>query len=176
MFRRIVLAVTLLLAISAATAPMGPRALPVHAAPVAAPSAHPAAFLDKTRVILHLAVAYGVFHHWIYKPFKAGDLNTSHKIKLVKAGLALLFAVHEVKKAIDITSHSNDGTLKKLNSVLTGLSDKFTSVGNLFHKDPSSLTDDQVAHSIDDLNTGVDASNKILNVPDAPVSKLGDFS
>ena len=49
----------------------------VHAAPAAATmastAAHPAAFFDKTRVIIHLAIAYGVFHHWVYKPFKAGD-------------------------------------------------------------------------------------------------------
>lgn len=176
MVRRLLLAVVLLLAVAVSTAPATPLAAPVHAAPAAAPAAHPAAFFDKTRVVIHLAIAYGVFHHWVWKPFKAGDLSVSHKIALVKAGLALLFAVHEIHKALDITSHSNSDTLKKLNSVLVGLETKFTNIGNLFHKSPNDLTDTTVSKSVNDLNSGVDASNKIVNAPDAPIGSLGNFS
>jgi hypothetical protein len=175
MFRRLLLALVLLLALALAGTPATQLAAPVHAAPAAAPSAQHQAFFDKTRVVVHLAIAYGVFHHWVWKPFRAGDLNMHHKIQLIKAGLALLFAVHEIHKALDITSHSNSNTLKKLNSVLVGLETKFTSVGTLFHQAPNGLTDTQVSSSINQLNSGVDSSNSILHAPDAPISQLGNF-
>ena len=171
MIRKLILAVCLLLVVVGATGPTASLVYPAHAAP----AAQHANLFDKTRVVVHLAIAYGVFHHWVYKPFKAGDLNVSHKVNLVKAGLALLFAVHEIKKALAITSQSNSGTLKALNTVLVGLQTKFTNIGNLFHQAPSGITDTQVASSVNDLNSNVDASNKLVNAPDAPMSLLGKF-
>jgi len=175
MFRRLLLATVLTLALALTAVPTTPLTSPVHAAPAAAPAAQHQAFFDKTRVVLHLAIAYGVFHHWVWKPFRAGDLTLNHKIQLVKAGLALLFAVHEIHKAIDITSHSHSGTLKKLNGVLVGLENRFTSVGNLFRQAPSNLTGSEVNSSINQLNNGVNASNSILRAPDAPIGQLGNF-
>ncbi len=176
MFRRLLLAVVLLIAVMGTTAPAAHVATPVHAAPAAIHAGHAAAFFDKTRVVVHLAIAYGVFHHWIWKPYKAGNLNLNHKVALIKAGLALLFAVHEIHKALDITKKSNSGTLKHLNGLLVGLEAKFSKVGDLFHKAPADLTDAQIGSSITDLNSGVDASNKVLNAPDAPIGALGNFS
>jgi len=180
MFRRYLLGLILCLTLTTAcTAPM--ISPPAHAAAaqiihVDGPAAHPAAFLDKTRVVLHLAVAYGVFHHWVYKPFRAGDISIHHPVKLVKAGLALLFAVHEIKVAYGITSTSSSPTLRKLNSVLSLSIKKFTSIGDRFHKDPASLTSNVVSGNINDLNNQVNQSNAIMSVPDAPVSQLGTFS
>ena len=105
-----------------------------------------------------------MFHHWVYKPFRAGDLGIHHPIELIKAGAALLFAVHEIRKAIDITSHSNWDTLKAVNGAITGLADKFANIGTLFQKNTSSLTDAQVSSSLNDLNSGVDNTTKLLPV------------
>jgi hypothetical protein len=58
----------------------------------------------KTKFLLHAGLAFGAFHHFIYKPFKAGQLTGgglfSHKLTKVEAGLAGLFAYHEVKLAL----------------------------------------------------------------------------
>ncbi|MBV8993762.1 MAG: hypothetical protein JO287_08680 [Pseudonocardiales bacterium] len=52
---------------------------------------------DKTKFVLHAGLAFGAFHHFIYAPYKAG---TRHGVgALVKAGLAGLFTVHELKLA-----------------------------------------------------------------------------
>ncbi len=53
--------------------------------------------LAKTKFVLHAGLAFGAFHHFIYKPFKAGGL---HGFGLIKAGLAGLFAYHEIKLAL----------------------------------------------------------------------------
>ena len=163
-------------------AALGPAGSPsVRASAVQAPrmsqmAAHPAGFLDKTRVVLHLAVAYGVFHHWVYQPFRAGQISIHHPIKLVKAGLALLFAVHEMRKAYDIAKGSSSPTLHKLSGALSGSISKFQSVGVMLHKPSSSLTDGTVASSVNDLNSQVNHSNSIMSVPDAPVGQLGSAS
>jgi hypothetical protein len=52
---------------------------------------------DKTKFVLHAGLAFGAFHHFIYKPYKAGGLKGFGP--LAKAGLAGLFTVHELKVA-----------------------------------------------------------------------------
>lgn len=52
---------------------------------------------DKSKFVLHAGLAFGAFHHFIYKPFKQGQLHGI--LKLGKAGLAGLFTVHELKLA-----------------------------------------------------------------------------
>jgi hypothetical protein len=127
-------------------------------------------------VILHLAIAYGVFHHWVYKPFKAGQLSLRHPIKITKAGLALLFSLHELKVALSITRGARSGPLHALNGVLTGMALSFQQVGTLFQRDPSSLTSSQLSSSINGLNGQVNQADGILAVKDAPTSLLGNFS
>ncbi len=58
--------------------------------------------LPTTKFLLHAGLAFGAFHHWIYKPIKAGALRHpfSHKLALVKAGLAALFVSHELRIAV----------------------------------------------------------------------------
>ncbi|HKS52348.1 MAG TPA: hypothetical protein VJS67_10815 [Pseudonocardiaceae bacterium] len=52
---------------------------------------------DKTKFVLHAGLAFGAFHHFIYAPYKA---STRPGVgALVKAGLAGLFTVHELKLA-----------------------------------------------------------------------------
>jgi hypothetical protein len=52
---------------------------------------------DKTKFVLHAGLAFGAFHHFIYRPYKAGNLHGFGP--LAKAGLAGLFTVHELKLA-----------------------------------------------------------------------------
>jgi hypothetical protein len=90
------------------------------------------AFLDKTRFLLHLGVAYFAFHHWVLKPYEQGDFASGapHRVKaLVKGGVALLFAVHEVHVAEKVAAHSKDPLLQKLAAGLAGLTSSFSSVG-----------------------------------------------
>ncbi|MBV8996906.1 MAG: hypothetical protein JO287_25100 [Pseudonocardiales bacterium] len=52
---------------------------------------------DKTKFVAHAGLGFGAFHHFIYAPYKAGSLHGV--VPLGKAGLAVLFAVHEMKLA-----------------------------------------------------------------------------
>jgi hypothetical protein len=68
----------------------------------------------KTKFLLHAGLAFGAFHHFIYEPVKAGDLKHpfSHKLTLIKAGVATLFVVHELKlAAVDVKSSKILSTL-----------------------------------------------------------------
>src|SRR4030088_2328381 len=51
----------------------------------------------KTKVVLHMGLAFGAFHRYIYKPLRAGAFKSgaAGRVKaLLKAGAAALFAVH----------------------------------------------------------------------------------
>ena len=84
----------------------------------------PATSFAKTKFVLHAGLAFGAFHHFIYKPYKAGKL---HGFGLVKAGLAGLFAYHETKLAL--TAAQSSPLLSRLLSPLTALSDKLKALG-----------------------------------------------
>ncbi len=90
------------------------------------------AFLDKTRFLAHLGVAYFAFHHWVMKPYQQGAFASGapHRtIAIVKAGAALLFAVHEARVSQRIAQKSNDPLLKKLDAGVAGLMGTFGAVG-----------------------------------------------
>jgi hypothetical protein len=56
----------------------------------------------KTKFLLHSGLAFGAFHRYIYKPFKAGKFASGadgRRTALVKASVAGLFAAHELKVA-----------------------------------------------------------------------------
>lgn len=90
------------------------------------------AFLDKTRFVAHLGIAYFAFHHFVWRPYEAGAFNNGapHRLStIVKGGAALLFAVHEVQVADKIAKDSNDPLLHKLDGALTGLESQFGTIG-----------------------------------------------
>lgn len=73
-----------------------------HSKPVAivrvGPAAHPATATAVAAFLLHAGAAYYVFDHYIYKPWKAGDLHGfTHAFTIAKAALAALFVYHEAK-------------------------------------------------------------------------------
>lgn len=89
------------------------------------------AFLDKTRFVAHLGIAYFCFHHWVLNPYRQGAFapGAPHRIAaIVKGGVALLFAVHEVRVAQDIAHKSNDPLLHKLDGEVAALSASFAAV------------------------------------------------
>jgi hypothetical protein len=77
--------------------------------------------LAKTKFVLHAGLAFGVFHRWIYKPFKKGDFKhpLSHKLAVVKGIAAGAFVVHEVKLALQAAKGSK--LLSKVVAPLTAL-------------------------------------------------------
>jgi hypothetical protein len=80
----------------------------------------------KTKFLLHAGLAFGAFHRYLYKPFKAGAFShpLQHKLALVKAAAAALFVVHEVKKASEAAQGS--ALLRKLFSPLSALAATLT--------------------------------------------------
>jgi hypothetical protein len=77
--------------------------------------------LPTAKFLLHAGLAFGAFHRYIYKPFKAGTFKHPllHKLALVKAAAAALFIGHELKKASEDAKAS--ALLRKLFSPLQAL-------------------------------------------------------
>jgi len=102
-----------------AASPNGSRSAAPTATAVAAKTK-----LAKTKFVIHAGLAFGAFHRYIYKPFKKGGL---HGFGLIKAGLAGLFAYHEVKLAL--VDAKSSPLLTKLVSPLTALSSGLQGLG-----------------------------------------------
>jgi hypothetical protein len=82
----------------------------------------------KTKFILHVGLAGGAFHRYVYKPLKAGAFSRplSHKLALFKAALASLFIYHELKlAAVDVRSSK---ILSALFSPITALAAKVSAL------------------------------------------------
>jgi len=79
--------------------------------------------LAKTRFALHAGLAFGAFHRYIYKPFRAGRFTGPHRVSgLVKAGAAALFAFHESRVALSFARQSP--ALRRLVAPLTALGNR----------------------------------------------------
>ncbi len=130
--RIVVLSLLTVLMVSALAPSFGGRAsAAVHVAPVASATQTHGAFLDKTKFIAHIGVAYYAFHHFIYLRFKNGGFQSGAKGRIgnfVKAALAGAFAYHEVRVALGIANNGNSAILGKLVSPLNSLSAGFGSL------------------------------------------------
>jgi hypothetical protein len=91
-----------------------------------APSGTPAAttttvHLAKTKFVIHAALAFGVFHHFIWNPYKSGDLKHPllHKITFLKAAVAGLFVIHEARLALHAAQ--GDPLLSKVVAPITAV-------------------------------------------------------
>lgn len=84
----------------------------------------------RTKFVLHAGLAYGAFHRYILKPYRAGAFRKGADGRtkaLVKAGAAALFAYHELRVAR--TDAVCDGaTLRRL---ATSLSNALASIKSL---------------------------------------------
>jgi uncharacterized protein YceK len=82
--------------------------------------------LATAKFVLHAGLAFGAFHRYIYEPLKSGEFKSllRHKIAVVKATAAAVFAVHELKLATAAAQASP--TLSKLIPQLLVLTSGFT--------------------------------------------------
>ncbi|MGI8537088.1 MAG: hypothetical protein ACR2K2_11455 [Mycobacteriales bacterium] len=109
----------------------------------------------KTKFVLHAGIAFGAFHRYIYKPYRAGAFKSGapgRTAALAKAGASALVVAHEVKAARDAAK--DDPTLCRYVGSLDGLSSIATSLapgltGGSF--DPTKLLD--LNKRIDDLKS-----------------------
>lgn len=107
----------------------------------------------KTRFVLHAGIAFGAFHRYIYKPYRAGSFKPGAPDRtkaLAKAGATALLVAYEIKQARDAAK--DDPTLCKYVGSLDALSGLATSLapglnGGTF--DPTKLLD--LNQRIDDL-------------------------
>lgn len=133
------------------------------------------AFLDKTRFLAHLGIAYFVFHHWVMKPYSQGAFaqGAPHRTAaIVKGGIALLFAVHEVHVSEKIAQKSKDPLLQKLDAGVAGLENTFASVGQRMKGGQFNSQDEtSLSSQTSTLNSQAAASG--AQIKDVPVAVPG---
>jgi hypothetical protein len=134
------------------------------------PPAHVA--FAKTKFVLHAGLAFGAFHRYIYKPFRSGGFTpvSSHKLAIVKAGVAALFVYHEVK--IALVDAQSSPLLSKLVSPLTALQTRMHALEARLHGgqlDPSAIS----GANGDVASLGSMASQAGAPVRDLATSALG---
>ena len=81
----------------------GSAAATATAGPTACPTSNTTSFA-KTKFVLHTGLAFGTFHRYIYKPFKAGTFQKGADGRItafVKAGATALFMKREIRLAIE---------------------------------------------------------------------------
>lgn len=132
---------------------------------VAGPLSTSHALLDKTRFVAHLGVAYYAFHHWVLSPYQAGQFasgSAGRTGRLVKGGLALLFAAHEVNVAEKVAHGSSDPLLQKLDAQLVNLKDSMGRVGASLKSGQLNAADLQ---SLDSATTSIGSASAAAGQP-----------
>jgi hypothetical protein len=146
------------------------------AAPAATSSQTHAAFLDKTRFVLHAGAGFYAFHHFVWARYKNGGFSASdphRKSNIVKAALALLFAYHEFKVAYGIANKSNSKTLHVLVAPLSRLGGAVGTVytklkgGQYSDSDIQSLNDNVSSFGKVSGSNGVDIKDRAVPIPGA---------
>jgi hypothetical protein len=133
----------------------------------------PSTHFAKTKFVLHAGLAFGAFHRYIYKPFKAGKFSGGllhHKLATVKAALAAAFAYHEVKLAL-VDARSSK-ILSTLLAPLLALQTKLSSLTGRFKHggaDPAAI---QTAQSATDT-IAAGSARAGQPVSDLPTPSLG---
>ncbi len=62
----------------------------------------PSVHFAKTKFVIHVGLAFGAFHRYIYDPYKAGAFRAGaggRTKALLKAGAAALYAAHELENS-----------------------------------------------------------------------------
>lgn len=81
----------------------------------------------KSKFVLHVGLAAGTFHRYLYKPFKAGTFTkgaSGRVSSLVKGGAIALYDEHEIRLAIQDVK-ANPTLCKALVKPLSSVADKF---------------------------------------------------
>ena len=122
----------------------------------------------KSKFVLHVGLAAGTFHRYLYKPFKAGTFHkgASGRISgLVKGGATALFDEHEIRQAI--TDVKASPTLcKVLIAPLSEVADKFTAM-------KSKLTSGDTT-SLDTVNSSLSSISSTSAKGGAPITERTD--
>ena len=118
---------------------------------------------DKTKFVLHAGLGFGAFHHFIYAPYKAGTLHGV--VPLGKAGLAALFAVHELKLAKADAESSPTlchlaGPFDKASAAISGSTSQIKS-GKVSNHDIESMDNDVNAVQRGAHDDGVPAPDQV---------------
>ena len=126
----------------------------------------------KTKFLIHAGLAFGAFHHYIWKPFRSGGFTPPlhHKAAIVKAGLAALFAYHEVRLALQDAQASP--VLSKLVSPLTALQRRMSSLGSELKQGKLDSSGISGANSSVN-NIGAQSASSYKPIQDAPTPALG---
>lgn len=101
---------------------------------------------DKTKFVLHAGLAFGAFHRYLYKPYRAGTFTTGTKthrvLTFTKAGAAALFVKREVRLASEDVK-GNPTLCKAIAAPLASLGDNISgAVTKLKGGDASGLSSD----------------------------------
>lgn len=120
----------------------GKEAAPTNTAEsFSCPSDNTKAFAT-TRFVADVGLAFGTFHHWIWKPYKEGKLAgdaSGHTFARIKAGGAALLTYHLISNAADNVKSSSKlcpvmgQPIAKLSDLLSNLKSK------ILHGDFNSL-------------------------------------
>lgn len=145
------------------------------AAPVDAsgcPTSNTTAFA-KTKFVLHTGLAFGAFHRYLYKPYRAGTFTSGGKlhrvIVIAKAGTAALFIKREVRLASEDVK-ANPTLCKTLAAPLAKIGDGISGVvSKLKGGDTSGITDAQ--NSITSLEG--QAANAGTTITENPNASIG---
>ncbi len=124
----------------------------------------------KSKFVLHVGLAAGTFHRYLYKPFKAGTFHkgASGRISgLVKGGATALFDEHEIRQAITDVK-ANPTLCKVLIAPLSEVADKFTAM-------KSKLTSGDTT-SLDTVNSSLSSISSTSAKDGAPITERTDQS
>ena len=98
----------------------------------------------KTKFVLHTGLAFGTFHRYIYKPFKAGQFSSGASGRVAtfaKGGATALFAKREIRLASQDVK-ANPTLCRVLAAPLSKLAATFDALGTkLKHGDTSGVND-----------------------------------
>jgi len=124
----------------------------------------------KSKFVLHVGLAAGTFHRYLYKPFKAGTFHkgASGRISgLVKGGATALFDEHEIRQAITDVKAS-PALCKVLIAPLSEVADKFTAM-------KSKVTAGNTT-SLDTVNSSLSSISSTSAKDGAPITERTDQS
>lgn len=140
--RRLVAALALALVATFGLVGCGSDDKPVDAASFTCPSENTKHF-PKTRFVADMGLLAGTFHHWIWKPYKAGKFTKGadgRTVALIKAGGASLLIAKLSKNAISNVKAS-PVLCKSIGKPLVSLSNAVSGLGTkIRHGDLASIT------------------------------------
>ena len=124
----------------------------------------------KSKFVLHVGLAAGTFHRYLYKPFKAGTFSkgaTGRVSGLIKAGATALFDEHEIRLAISDVKAS-PVLCKVLIAPLSAVADQFGAM-------KSKVTGGDTS-SVDKANSDLAAISSTSSKDGAPITESTDES